>query len=300
MTGERPFFAFLGEILLSLNNQMKNKNYKKIILSGAILIVFIFSYGIAWASEISPDNVMELVNKSRILQGLEPLKNNPVLRRVAQEKAQDMLDNKYFAHTSPDGVSPWFWFEENNYEYRYAGENLAIDFLSAEAQHEAWMESETHKHNIMNSKYKETGVAVVVGEVEGDKDSILTVQVFGTPLAYTGEKQEFLMPNDQRVSETDSGGSVLSVRNSIPESWNTEFKIPEGYSRSLSPVDEENILDLFWLIAAAIAIGVLAINPMVIIARGYRNLWEISKEKYQKARSIKIKGDDKTHQIPVH
>lgn len=278
---------------------MKNKNYKRIFFTGTILFLFIFSHGRAWASEISPDNVIELVNQTRILQGLEPLKDSPVLRRIAQNKAQDMLDNKYFAHTSPAGISPWHWFETNNYKYRYAGENLAIDFLGVEAQHKAWMKSKTHKDNIINEKYRETGVAVVAGKIEGEKDSILTVQVFGTPLTYTGEKQEFLLPNDQPISQLD-GGTVLSVGKKIPENWNGEFKIPESYSKSMPNIDEESVLNLFWLMTLAIAVAVLAINPIAIIIRGYRNLWEASKEKYQKAKSIKVKGDDKKHRIPVH
>lgn len=87
----------------------------------------------------------------------------------------------YFEHVSPEGRDPWYWFHEANYVYRYAGENLAIDFSDANALFAAWMESPTHRANILHPKYTEIGVAVVDG-LFADTPTTLVVQHFGTPM----------------------------------------------------------------------------------------------------------------------
>ena len=62
-----------------------------------------------------------------------------------------------------------------SYDYSYAGENLAMDFHSAEKMEDAWMKSPTHRANILNEKYKDIGVAVKAGNQHGGRAS-----VFGT------------------------------------------------------------------------------------------------------------------------
>ncbi|HPN96841.1 MAG TPA: CAP domain-containing protein [Candidatus Moranbacteria bacterium] len=159
---------------------MKTKNLKlKISISIATsAMVLAFPFGVL-ASEINVKNVIKFVNESRVAQGFSELKENEKLNKIAQDKLEDMITNKYFAHTSPKGITPWFWFEKNGYDYKYAGENLAINFLKAEDQHKAWMASPTHRKNILNTSYQEIGVAVGAGEING-QTSIITVQEFGT------------------------------------------------------------------------------------------------------------------------
>ena len=73
----------------------------------------------------------------------------------ALAKAEDMAINNYFAHYSPNGKKPWDWINRDNYAYLFVGENLAINFTSAEAVHEALMNSPTHRQNILNEKSME-------------------------------------------------------------------------------------------------------------------------------------------------
>jgi len=145
-----------------------------------VAFVFVFFVVIypAFASEITPNRVIELVNLARQEEGLKPLIKSDVLTKVAQDKLDDMIKNGYFAHTSPNGKTPWSWFVEEGYDYKYAGENLAINFTSAENQQEAWMKSFTHRKNILNIDYQEIGVAFGAGEING-KMSLITVQEFG-------------------------------------------------------------------------------------------------------------------------
>lgn len=127
---------------------------------------------------VTSAKLIELVNNERIANGLKSLKINDKLSQAAEGKAQDMLVNAYFAHTSPTGITPWYWLEKNDYNYVAAGENLAKDFTDSEYVHKAWMNSPSHKANIMNENYQEIGIAVVEGEINGKK-TLLAVQFFG-------------------------------------------------------------------------------------------------------------------------
>jgi len=144
---------------------------------------FFFSYpNEASFSSITTTNIINLTNAARIAEGLGPLNQNSVLNQAAMAKANDMIANNYFAHTSPSGTSPWYWFKQADYIYTYAGENLAMDFIEAEDVVDAWMASPTHRKNIVNGKYQEIGVAVKPGEIDGRK-TIICVQFFGTSYA---------------------------------------------------------------------------------------------------------------------
>jgi uncharacterized protein YkwD len=135
----------------------------------------------AQLATITSSRLIELTNASRRQNGLSPLKVSARLSRSAALKAQDMLKRDYFSHYTPEGKPPWSFFEKAGYRYVYAGENLAIDFSSAEEMHRAWMSSTTHRANILHPQYTEIGIAVVSGEFQG-RTTTIAVQHFGTPL----------------------------------------------------------------------------------------------------------------------
>jgi uncharacterized protein YkwD len=152
------------------------------LVTKAFVVVGMFisvSVSGAQADTFSSTKVIDLVNQSRLEAGLNTLTENSKLTQAAQDKANDMIQNDYFAHTSPKGVTPWFWLKKEGYTPKSAGENLAINFTTAKSQHEGWMASKTHRDNILSPKYKEIGVAVVEGKIDGEK-SLITVQFFGT------------------------------------------------------------------------------------------------------------------------
>ncbi len=145
-----------------------------------IISSFAFVF-VAVASGIVPSDVIVLANDARTEAGLTVLTENARLSEAARSKAEDMLKNDYFAHTSPQGIEPWYWIKQAGYQYQAAGENLAINYTDATEQHQAWMNSELHRSNIMNAHYRDIGVAVARGRIH-DKESIVTVEYFGVPL----------------------------------------------------------------------------------------------------------------------
>ena len=51
----------------------------------------------AFASEITPQNIENLVNNERIYRGIKPLKSNPMLETASENKARDMVLRNYFS-----------------------------------------------------------------------------------------------------------------------------------------------------------------------------------------------------------
>lgn len=145
--------------------------------------LIIFRPGIlGYSSEITAQKVFDYTNTERQKAGLPALKYNSTLSQSALAKARDMFAANYWAHNSPSGKVPWDFFRAAGYQYSLAGENLAKDFYDTDTMVRAWMNSPTHKANIVNPKYQEIGIGVVNGVLFGVKTT-LVVQHFGTPVA---------------------------------------------------------------------------------------------------------------------
>lgn len=104
--------------------------------------------------------VFDLINKQRTNNGLDALKNDSEIQRVARIKAQDMVYNNYFSHTSPTYGSPFDMLKSFKISYKTAGENIAGNSSNSSAV-TAWMNSSGHKANILNSNFNYTGIGVV-------------------------------------------------------------------------------------------------------------------------------------------
>jgi len=155
--------------------------YSALILGIKIFVLcsfLIVAPNVAEFSTVTVNRIVELTNKARIDAGASILSHNNLLDESAMLKAKDMVKYGYFDHDSPQGVDPWEWFRQAGYNYTYAGENLAMNFSDAEEAIEAWLQSPTHRENMLNNNYNEIGVAVLVGEIEGRQTTVV-VQHFG-------------------------------------------------------------------------------------------------------------------------
>jgi len=119
-------------------------------------------------------------NAARTDARVPALTENALLDAAAQEKANDMVANDYFAHTSPAGVTPWYWFQNAGYNFAAAGENLAVNFSDSADVTSAWLNSPEHRANILNAGFTEIGMATAQGSYEGHP-AIYIVELFGTP-----------------------------------------------------------------------------------------------------------------------
>ena len=135
-------------------------------------------------TDLTPVELLKDTNLKRQEHSLPPLQIDEKLSLAASEKAEDMLANQYWAHTSPDGTTPWNWIKGAGYNYSHAGENLARNYYTADSATEAWMKSPGHRANILDENYTEAGFATAEGQLEG-KPTTLVVAVYGKPKTTT-------------------------------------------------------------------------------------------------------------------
>lgn len=159
------------------------------VISITIIIIALFSISAStilyirstdMAATVLPAVLVDLTNDARISNNKGILTRNSILDSAAQLKAEDMARLGYFAHTSPQGLTPWHWFGQAGYSFAYAGENLAINFNESIDVENAWLNSPTHKANILNSQFTEIGIATVDGIYQGYPTTYV-VQMFGKP-----------------------------------------------------------------------------------------------------------------------
>lgn len=168
------------------------------------------------AANVTVQDLVTYTNMKRQANGLAPLKLNPQLSTAADQKARHMFAQNYWAHVAPDGTTPWVFIKDSGYQYLYAGENLARGFDKSSDVIEAWMNSPTHKENMLSPNYTDIGFAIMPGNLTGS-DTILVVQMFGSPFS----------PKE----ETETEEIAAAPANTVPSPVITGFVTP-----GLSPV----------------------------------------------------------------
>ena len=128
---------------------------------------------------IQESQILELVNLERSKNGIQPLTINPQLVQSAQLKTRDMLDYNYFGHISNNGQKWSDFIINSGYNYTTSGENLAKNYTDSRSTVQAWMNSTTHRNNILNKDFEETGIGFGSGIID-NQSTILITQQFGS------------------------------------------------------------------------------------------------------------------------
>jgi uncharacterized protein YkwD len=196
----------------SNDNRPKILRPKQLVIIAVLLLIlkvslvgYIFSVyqEKAEMSTSITSQVFILTNEARVSAGVPALELDPYLSQAAQLKAEDMIINNYFSHTSLDGRKPWNFVNRNLYPYLLVGENLAMNFITASDVQAALMASPSHRKNILNEKYTDVGLYVTNGEIDGRETNIL-VEIF----AYQKESEE---PVSEVVAESDTKEETVLI-----------------------------------------------------------------------------------------
>lgn len=199
----------MRDFLFSLVFPHPNNNHKAKLLSHRFLLLIISflllsplffphinpAFNSSVLAEISNQELLDLINQERVDNGLPVLQINSQLNLAASKKAEHMFKNDYWAHNSPDGITPWSFIKESGYDYVYAGENLARGFNNSNDAVNAWMASADHKANILSPNYNDVGYAVMSGELNGE-ETILIVQEFGSKNSIPASLPEKIVKNE--------------------------------------------------------------------------------------------------------
>jgi len=220
----------------------------KILLS----LVFINFPSNLFFADITKTAFVNMLNETRGSFGLDSLTESQALDEAAQMKADDMVQKQYFSHISPQGLTPWYWFLQSGYEYKYAGENLAIGFYDSKEAFNAWLNSPSHRENMLNKNYKEVGTAVLTGF--GPNNAVVVVQLFGAQLPQKvlaninndNNNENLLQENNE---DTIAHQDILEEENYLPVTdVNIETKkvLPRSTtSVSFEPLENNGSDDLY-------------------------------------------------------
>lgn len=206
------------------NNQRARLIHNQIILAVALLLVgasFLVQNVrknapsvLGVSVDISSQELLNLTNQDRIAAGLQPLNLNGLLSVAAENKAQNMFAENYWAHYAPDGKSPWDFIKAAGYNYVYAGENLARGFTTSSSVVNAWMASPDHRANMLSNNYTDVGFAVAQGSLTGDTNTVLVVEMFGSrSLGVVPQKA----PSVATTVETPQVASVAAALQNPPK-----------------------------------------------------------------------------------
>lgn len=146
---------------------------------------------LGYASNVSISGLLSATNSERAAAGKSALSLSNKLNSAAQGKANHMISGDYWAHTSPDGVTPWYWFDWAGYDYKVAGENLAYGFDTSNGVVNGWMNSPSHRDNMLNGAFENVGFGIANGSDYQGGTNTVVVAHYGDPAV---------------LSDTSSGG----------------------------------------------------------------------------------------------
>jgi len=132
----------------------------------AVLVALVLVAGCGDDDVLGPSDpeleiFVELVNDHRVSVGCEPLVWRPDVAEVARAHSQDMVERDFFAHTNPDGASPFDRLRLAGIDYSRAAENIAYGYRTAENVLDGWLGSPGHRANIERCALTQHGIGLV-------------------------------------------------------------------------------------------------------------------------------------------
>ena len=139
---------------------------------------------LAYATEMSRSGLLSSTNSKRSANGVGSLTANSQLNSAAQAKANDMVARDYWSHNTPDGNPPWVFIDAQGYAYTKAGENLAYGFSTSSATVTGWMNSPSHKANMLDGAFTEVGFGFAnSSDYVGTGEETVVVAMYAKPVA---------------------------------------------------------------------------------------------------------------------
>ncbi|HSX44784.1 MAG TPA: CAP domain-containing protein [Candidatus Saccharimonadales bacterium] len=168
---------------------------------------------LAYATNTSVSGLLQATNNQRNANGAASLSLNSQLDSAAQTKANDMVNRNYWSHNTPDGQEPWVFIQNAGYQYTKAGENLAYGFTTSDDTITGWMNSPSHKANLLDTAFKDVGFGIANGNnFNNSGPETVVVAMYGQPKVL-GENTA---PASNPTSQSSTSHAAASAPSTSP------------------------------------------------------------------------------------
>jgi hypothetical protein len=196
---------------------------------------------LAYATDMTIGGLLSGTNTQRSQNGLAGLTLNSSLNNAAQAKANDMVARNYWSHTTPDGKDPWVFIDATGYAYQKAGENLAYGFGTSSETIVGWMNSSSHRANILDSAYKEVGFGIAnSASYVGTGEETVVVAMYANPVASTPPPAAPAPVATSTAPQTKPATTVATTPSTQPTQQDTVVPTPEQKQAQKVPDDRYN------------------------------------------------------------
>lgn len=146
---------------------------------------------------VDPKDIITYINEERMKRGTRPLRISETLMKAAQMRADTILRHQNFSHQDPyEGIQLDTVLPLLKYPFSWASENIGMGDSTARAFATGFMNSPSHRANLLNPELVETGAALVTGPYKQYYVNI-AVQLFAIPI----DRATFLGYTQQDVQE---------------------------------------------------------------------------------------------------
>jgi hypothetical protein len=241
---------------------------------------------LGYATNIQTEELLAATNAQRLASGLQPLVLNQALSQAAAKKAADMFAKNYWAHVGPEGETPWDFIISSGYKYTVAGENLAKNFQDSNSVVTAWMNSPSHRDNLLKPTYREIGFAVVNGTLAGE-ETTLVVQMFGAQSSASVGESSKTQPVQSEVAS-------IPVVEAVPETKPVEIPITASVTET-APVAGATAPFSSAIITPAVDIVGLRQNVTMVFAGILLGIFIVDMYVAFKRRTVRAVGSTVAH-----
>ncbi|WP_371825303.1 CAP domain-containing protein [Paenibacillus soyae] len=107
--------------------------------------------------------LFDLVNAERAARGIPVLMWDKLANKSARLHSEDMRDKNYFSHTNKENKSAFDRMEAQGINFQYAAENIAAGQKDSFLAHYSFLNSESHRKSLLDSKLTKLGVGIALG-----------------------------------------------------------------------------------------------------------------------------------------
>lgn len=168
---------------------------------------------LAYATEMSHETLLQATNAQRATNGEEKLTLQADLNEAAQAKAEDMAKRNYWSHKTPENKDPWIFIDQTGYDYAKAGENLAYGFPDSATTVKGWMNSQTHRDNLLDGSFTEVGFGFSnASNYQNTGPETIVVAMYGRPknLGSVAVESEPAKPTALQTNQAVTKAGVLA------------------------------------------------------------------------------------------